>query len=63
MDVYGPLQLGIQVAKDLLPARKILGLDMLLVELHHDDCEEKLIEACISTVWIAESEGPRFLGL
>lgn len=36
---------------------------MLLVGLHHDDCEENMIEACISTVWIAEFEAPRFLGL
>lgn len=63
MDVCGPLQLEIQAAKDLLPAKKLLVLDMLLIELHHVDCEDDLIEACISTVSIAEIEGRWFLGL
>lgn len=65
MDVCGPLHLGIHAAKNLLPARKLLGLDMPLIELHHVGCEKDLIEACISTKSIAEFEfeGQWFLGL
>lgn len=60
MVVCGPLQSGLWAAHDLPPARRLL--DMLLVELHHVDCEEDLIEACISNVSIAEFDGRWFLG-
>ena len=63
MDVYGPSQLGVRAAQDLLPAQKLLGLDMLLVELHDVGREEDLIEAFISNVSVAEFEGRWFLGL
>jgi hypothetical protein len=42
MAVYGTLHLGIRAAEDLLPTRKVLELDMLLVELQHVGCEEDL---------------------
>ena len=62
-ETYGCSQLGIKAATDLLPTQTIPGLDMLLVELHHVECEEDLIKFSFNTTSIAEFQGRWFLGL